>query len=212
MTTDRPVHPLDQPDYLDGYLSAVFDDDDLPDGAWFEMCKGMIAEHWNIDIDDAHEAFLQYLEWKSEQPGSNVTKTPSKAETQGHGHEPDGTPQFVDPPKEQDMPISYGDVQDPKDVPKTTFPRIFYPLKIHVTPEVDELLKSKEAKHYLSEIKRASVKLLAMFERECKGNAIKGALDTNDYLSRLEAFLDKNVPTWRSEIDEFQSDDNRDSG
>lgn len=110
------------------------------------------------------------------------------------------------------MPISYGDVQDPKDVPKTTFPRIFYPLKIHVTPEVDELLKSKEAKHYLSEIKRASVKLLAMFERECKGNAIKGALDTNDYLSRLEAFLDKNVPTWRSEIDEFQSDDNRDSG
>ena len=63
----RPAKPLDDMDYLDGYLSAVHDDDDLPDGAWFEMQKSMIAEHWDIDIDDAHEIFLSYLHWKHPQ-------------------------------------------------------------------------------------------------------------------------------------------------
>ena len=44
--------------------------------------KGTIAEHWDLDIDDAHEVFLSYLDWKSDQPGSNVTKTLSEAEQQ----------------------------------------------------------------------------------------------------------------------------------
>ena len=78
--SDRPAKPLDDMHYLDGYLDYVFNDDDMPDGAWFEICKSTIAEHWDIDIDDAHEVFLSYMEWKSTQPGSNVTMTPSEAE------------------------------------------------------------------------------------------------------------------------------------
>ncbi len=68
----RTEKPLDDMDYLDGYLSFVFDDDDAPDGAWFEMCKSTIAEHWGLN-DDGHEEFMAYLEWKSQQPNSGVT-------------------------------------------------------------------------------------------------------------------------------------------
>ncbi len=61
---DRPAHPLDEMHYLDGYLSYHHDDADLPDGAWFQIQVDMIAEHWPEE-KDAHECFMQYLEWKS---------------------------------------------------------------------------------------------------------------------------------------------------
>ncbi|KPL28077.1 MAG: hypothetical protein AMJ72_05395 [Acidithiobacillales bacterium SM1_46] len=61
--------------YLDGYLSAVHDDDDLPDGAWFEAQKGLIADHWGVDIDDAHEIFLSYLEWKERDNERRINNT-----------------------------------------------------------------------------------------------------------------------------------------
>ena len=68
---DKPDKPLDDMDYLDGYLDFVFNDDDMPDGAWFAMCTSTIAEHWGLD--DGHEEFMSYLDWKSKQPNSGVT-------------------------------------------------------------------------------------------------------------------------------------------
>ena len=88
------------------------------------------------------------------------------------------------------------------ELPKSAYPYNFSPILITVTPEVQELLNSKEAKFYLGHIKKWSLKLHALFDRECKGNAIHGALETHEYIQKLEKFLDDNVPTWRSELGE----------
>ena len=103
--------------------------------------------------------------------------------------------------------ISYGD-QPEKNIfadQKVRYPYRFYPLLIHVTPKVEEILESKEAKHYLADIKRAALKLERMFERECKENAIKGPMEQKEYVEQLEEFLDANVPTWRAEIGDFDA-------
>jgi hypothetical protein len=60
----QPSTPLDNMDYLDGYLSSVYDSD-MPDGAWFQAQVDLIAEHWkDVKNLDAHECFMQYLVWK----------------------------------------------------------------------------------------------------------------------------------------------------
>ena len=54
--------PTTSMDYLDGYLNFCYTDHDAPDGAWFAMCVGAIADHW--PDCDAHETFMNYIEWK----------------------------------------------------------------------------------------------------------------------------------------------------
>lgn len=53
-------------DELDGYLVSTYDDDDLPDGAWFQMlvdkCDEFITLH-KIK-GDSNDAVHQYLDWK----------------------------------------------------------------------------------------------------------------------------------------------------
>lgn len=68
--------------------------------------------------------------------------------------------------------INYGDC-DESDIkaPKLDNTYNFYPLMIHVSPEIAELLKSKEAKTYLKDIEHHCMKLKAFFDRECKGVA-----------------------------------------
>lgn len=66
----RPEKPLDDMDYLDGYLDFVYTNDDAPDGAWFAMCVSTIEEHWP-DEKDAHECFMQYLQWKNPEKKEN---------------------------------------------------------------------------------------------------------------------------------------------
>ena len=123
------------------------------------------------------------------------------------------------------MTINYGDQPEKNEAEKPEpmvkakqgqihFPYKFYPLLITVTWPVQELLKSDEAKSYLKGVERESRKLLAMFDRECIGSAIQPTpMSAVDHINRLEAFLDKNVPTWRNEImeeeekDDDQSDD-----
>ncbi len=67
--------------------------------------------------------------------------------------------------------ISYGDQEQPDAMAELKYPYRFYPLLINVTPEIEDLLKSNEAKAYMKEVAVASQKLVALFERECKGNA-----------------------------------------
>lgn len=86
------------------------------------------------------------------------------------------------------------------------YPYPFIPLMIMTTEKVEELLESHEAKSYLKEVKSGSIKLQRLFDRECVGNAILGPKDQQTHIQKLENFLDKNVPTWRSEIDELQTD------
>lgn len=52
--------------YLDGYLSFVFNDEDLMDAAWFEAQVALIMDHWGVGREKAHDAFLNYLQWKNE--------------------------------------------------------------------------------------------------------------------------------------------------
>ena len=60
----RPsADPLSDMDYLDGYLHFLYTSD-MPDGAWFQSQVDTIAEHWP-ECEDAHEAFMQYLQWKN---------------------------------------------------------------------------------------------------------------------------------------------------
>ena len=59
----QPATPLESMDYLDGYLSDVYDSD-MSDGAWFQAQVDMIGEHWPNE-KDPHECFIQYLKWKS---------------------------------------------------------------------------------------------------------------------------------------------------
>ena len=61
----QPLTPLESMDYLDGYLSAIYDSD-MPDGAWFQAQVDMIGEHWPKE-EDPHEVFMQYLQWKVKQ-------------------------------------------------------------------------------------------------------------------------------------------------
>ena len=79
-------------------------------------------------------------------------------------------------------------------LPKMRYPYKFCPLLITVTPEVQELLNSKEAKFYLGHIKNWSMKLVALFERDCKGNAITGALDFPQPEPLTEDAYEKIVP------------------
>ncbi len=60
----RPsANPLSDMDYLDGYLDFLYTSD-MPDGAWFQSQVDAIAVHWP-ECKDAHEAFMQYLQWKN---------------------------------------------------------------------------------------------------------------------------------------------------
>jgi hypothetical protein len=88
---------------------------------------------------------------------------------------------------------------------------------IMVDETVEQLLESREAKFYLREVARGHMKLKQMFERECRGTAILSPREIKDAdelhrkvfierVEQLESFLDKNVPTWRSEIDGLQTD------
>lgn len=58
-------------DYIDGLLSGHYDDDDAPDGAWFQRCVDSIeyaqglAENGLPDAD-AHDIFMAWLELKHE--------------------------------------------------------------------------------------------------------------------------------------------------
>ena len=95
--------------------------------------------------------------------------------------------------------------------------KYFAPLVVRRTVEVEALLQSKEAKFYLGHMQHQVNKLENFFKRELTGNAvirdINVLLDERDaYIDLLQTFLDKNVPTWRSEFDEFHSNDNGDSG
>lgn len=67
--------------------------------------------------------------------------------------------------------ISKGDEPDDVQTAEIQYPYRFYPLLINVTPEIEELLKSNEAKLYMGDVKKASEKLVALFERECKGKS-----------------------------------------
>jgi len=60
----QPATPLESMDYLDGFLSSIYDSD-LPDGAWFQAQVDLIEWHWSIKNLDAHECFMQYLQWKN---------------------------------------------------------------------------------------------------------------------------------------------------
>ena len=59
-----PNNPLADMDYLEGYLSFVYENDDMPDGAWFASCVSTIEEHW--PDSDGHECFMAYLQWRAE--------------------------------------------------------------------------------------------------------------------------------------------------
>ena len=58
----RPATPLEDMHYLDGYLDYIFNDDDLPDGAWWAMLESTIEDHW--PDADGNETLHAYLEWK----------------------------------------------------------------------------------------------------------------------------------------------------
>lgn len=60
----RPAKPLDDMDYLDGYLDYHYNDDEASNGAWFVTLQCCIAEHWEIDIGDALDPLIEYLKWK----------------------------------------------------------------------------------------------------------------------------------------------------
>lgn len=49
---------------------------------------------------------------------------------------------------------------------KTSKPKVRILAQIHITPEVEEILKSNEAKLYITGIDRALFKLCAMIDRE----------------------------------------------
>lgn len=50
-------------------------------------------------------------------------------------------------------------------------------LQIKLTPAIKEILKSKEAKHYIDHIEKAQRQLINVIERECQGQAIEIAPD-----------------------------------
>ena len=60
--------------------------------------------------------------------------------------------------------ISYGDVEE------------YYPVRIVMTDEVRELLKSNEAKSYLKEIERAGSKLQKLIRENQRDNRRKTGL------------------------------------
>lgn len=68
--------------------------------------------------------------------------------------------------------INYGDCDQPEE-PNLRMPDSykFYPLMIHVNPEIAELMKSNEAKTYLKDIEHHCIKLKQFFDRNCKGVA-----------------------------------------
>ena len=65
----KPIRPLTDMHYLDGFLMAAYEDDDAPDGAWLQRMADMIAEHWHMDQLDAHDCVMDYLLWKRKQRG-----------------------------------------------------------------------------------------------------------------------------------------------
>lgn len=56
-------------DYIDGLLSGHYDDDDAPDGAWFQRCVDCIEFAQlirNIPKGDAHDIFMAWMEEKED--------------------------------------------------------------------------------------------------------------------------------------------------
>jgi hypothetical protein len=53
--------------YLDGFLDAIYSNDELPDGAWMQMMIDSVRDHWDIDDGLAHDAVMTFLDWKCDQ-------------------------------------------------------------------------------------------------------------------------------------------------
>ena len=60
----KPI-PENLMDELNGYLSLVYEDSDLPDGAWFAMLEEDCREFMNIHGINGNEndAVHQFLQW-----------------------------------------------------------------------------------------------------------------------------------------------------
>jgi len=59
---ETPKKPLDDMQFLDGYLGYHYTNHSIPDGAWFQACVDAIELQW--PKCDAHETFMEYVEWK----------------------------------------------------------------------------------------------------------------------------------------------------
>lgn len=52
--------------YVHGLIGDIADNDDLPDGAWWQMMEDTIEMDKSI-TDDANDVVHAYLDWKSKQ-------------------------------------------------------------------------------------------------------------------------------------------------